>query len=154
MASESVSTNLIVHPRTGEVLDLNQIKTDAILEARDLVSDGERELREFRRDLDDELIRRADHEGRRSLTFSEFRVDVSPPTEKTWDLRKLQIVLSGLVGEDTISLEKATRCIKYEPKPVWAELKTLLSDPRVREEIEACFTEEPARRYVKVSRHD
>ena len=59
-----------------------------------------------------------------------------------------------LVSDELLSAEKSRRCIKYEPKPVWAELKTLLSDPRVREAIEACFTEEPARRYVKVSRHD
>jgi hypothetical protein len=152
MTVSNVEADMIVHPRTGELLDLKTVQTDALLEARDLLSDHERQTREVRRSVDDELIRRADHEGRRSITFSEFTVEVTAPTEKQWDMRALRETLATLVERDLISDDKRRRCIRFDPKIVWAEVKTLLSDPRVRGQIEACYEEVEARRYVKVSR--
>lgn len=146
------TTSLITHPRTGEILDLNKVETDPLLEARDLIADREREWQAMRRSVDDELIRRLDHEGRRSFTFPEFKVDATPPLKKQWDVDALRLTLGELVGEELISAEKARRCLKVKYEAAWRELSTLLSDPRVRERIEACFEEVETPRYLKVTR--
>lgn len=143
---------LIVHPRTGEVLDPRELSTDALLEARDVIVDEIQERASFRRQIDDELVARMDHEGRRSITFEDFKVDVTPPTEKDWDVEQLVITLENLVERGLISQVKRERCIKVTEEPVWRELKTLLSDPRVSDHIAQCFEEVAARRYLKVSR--
>jgi hypothetical protein len=153
MTVESVQADMIVHPLTGEVLDPRAIQTEALLEAHDLLLDSVKTISGMRRQVDDELVRRLDHEGRRSMSFEGFKVETNPPLEKEWNTTKLAIVLAELVEEELISSEKADKCVRHKPEPVWRELKTLLSDPRVRERIEACFEEVDARRYVKVSRH-
>lgn len=141
-----------VHPRTGEAIDLHAAGTDDLLDCHDAFVDLKREMAEGQREIDDELIRRMDHEGRRSFTFTGFKVDVTPPTEKTWDVDTLLTTLDDLVEIKAISQDKADRCTKTKVEPVWSELKTLLSDPRVKDAIEACFEETDARRYVKVTR--
>jgi hypothetical protein len=149
---EGQTTMLAVHPRTGEAIDLHAAATDELLECHDAFADLVREMRDAQREVDDVLIERMDHEGRRSFTFSDFKIDVTPPTEKEWNVDALQQTLANLVGRELLSMAKAERCVKAKYEPVWRELKTLLSDPRVKDHIEACFTEVPARRYVKVSR--
>lgn len=146
------ATPMIVHPRTGEVLDPRELSTDTLLEARDLLSDGEREIRSFKRQIDDEIVSRLDHEGRRQISFSDFKVTVNAPTEKVWDVDRLEATLDDLTAEGLISIDKAERCTKVKVEPVWRELKTLVSDPRVSEQISACFEEVPVQRYVRIGR--
>lgn len=149
---EGQMTMVAVHPRTGEAIDLHAAATDELLDCHDAFTDLEREMKEARREVDDELTRRMDHEGRRSFTFNDFKVDVTPPTEKVWDIDKLMTTLDDLVEIKAISQLKAERCVRTKLEPVWRELKTLLSDPRVSEAIEECYEEVEASRYVKVSR--
>jgi hypothetical protein len=145
-------TMVAVHPRTGEAIDLHAAATDELLDCHDAFADLEREMKEARREVDDELTRRMDHEGRRSFTFDHFKVDVSPPVEKLWDVDKLLNTLDDLVEIKAISQVKAERCVRTKTEPVWRELKTLLSDPRTKDPLEACYDEVEASRYVKVSR--
>jgi hypothetical protein len=153
MTVEGVQADMIVHPLTGEVIDPRTVQTEALLEAHDLLLDSVKTIHGMRRQVDDELVRRMDHEGRRSFTFTGFKIEVSAPTVKEWNTTRLAIVLNELVEEELISSEKADRCVRHKPEAVWRELKTLLSDPRVRERIEDCYDEIEAPRYVKVSRH-
>ena len=142
-----------VHPRTGEAIDLHSAGTDDLLDCHDAFADLKREMAEAQREVDDELIRRMDHEGRRSFTFTDFKIDVGPPTEKVWDVAELEAALDLTVNDGLISQAKAEKCLVKQPsKPVWRELKTLLSDPRIKERIEDCYEEAPSRRYVKVTR--
>lgn len=141
-----------VHPRTGEAIDLHAAATDDLLDCHDSFADLEREMREAKREVDDELVRRMDHEGRRSFTFTDFKIDVTAPTEKEWDVDRLISVLDDFVAAGLLSGSKADKCVQYTPKVAWKEVKTLLSDPRLKESIEACFTEAEASRYVKVTR--
>lgn len=149
---EGQMSMVAVHPRTQEVIDLHNASTDDLLDCHDAFADLKREMGEAQREVDDELVRRMDHEGRRSFTFSDFKIDVSPPTEKHWNVEQLRSALGHLVEDGDISEDKSRKCIEYTPKVVWREIKTLLSDPRVKAQIEACFEELPGRRSVRVTR--
>ena len=140
----------IVIPGSGVIVSLDAEPSE-IAEAWQELLDFEAQIRSTKREIADEITRRLDHEGRRSLTIDGVKFETTAPTEKQWDLRELQATLIELVEEGTISQAKADKCIRWEPKVAWAELKTLVSDPRCRARIEHCYTEVPAARYGKVA---
>lgn len=141
--------SVVVIPATGEALELAAPAHELARAWSDL-EELDRDLKAAKREIADEVIRRLDHEGRRSMTIDGVKLEASAPTEKVWNLPELQGTLDELVNEGTISDEKAGRCIKWEPKPAWVELKTLLSDPRCKVRVEHCFTEVEVTRYAKV----
>jgi hypothetical protein len=143
--------NAVVIPGTGEVLALDAPLQRFVGAWEQLVA-LDADLRSAKREISDEIARRLDHEGKRTLHLDDVTFEVNAPTEKVWDLKELQGTLRELVAERTISEKKAERCIKWEPKPVWSELKTLLSDPRCAARVEHCYTEKAANRYAKVTR--
>jgi hypothetical protein len=145
-------TEVIVVPKTGEVLDITGATTTSLAAVIEAINEAEKDLKSDRRQIGDELARRLDIEGRRSVMLDDFRIEVSPPTEKTWDVDELRATLAELVEEGTISDGKAKACVKWTPEPVWAELKTLLSDPRCKARITHCFEENAKTRYVRVKR--
>lgn len=145
-------TTMVV-PVTGEVVDIETAPSEALAEIFEALADKEQELRTFKRELVGEIAKRLDQDGRRSLKVTpDLKFEVNAPTEKVWDLKELQETLAELVDEETITLRKAQACIKWDPKAVWNELRTLLSDPRCRARIEHCFVEEPHTRSVRVVR--
>lgn len=149
---EGQMSMVAVHPRTGEAIDLHSSATDELLDCHDAFADLVREMNEAKREIDDELIRRMDHEGRRSFTFDRFKVETNTPLEKSWDVDALVETLDELVDDGLISQTKRDKCLKIDVKPAWVEIKTLLSDPRTRDQLEACYSEVDARRYLKVTR--
>lgn len=141
----------VVIPGTGVVVSLDAEPAE-LAQAWDELVSFQVEAASAKREISDEITRRLDHEGRRSLVFEGVKFETNAPTEKQWDLPELQQLLLQLVSEGTISEKKADACIKWEPKPVWSELKTLLSDPRCSARMAHTFTEVPANRYAKVTR--
>lgn len=141
----------VVIPGTGVVVSLDASPSD-LAEAWEELTDFESQIRSTKREIGDEITRRLDHEGRRSLTVDGVTFETTAPTEKKWNLQRLNETLIELEKEGTISQKKALACIRWEPKAVWAELKTLLSDPRCQKRLEQCFEEIPATRYGKVKR--
>jgi len=143
-------TALLVIPTTGEAVDVKASPMLALARVMQSIADAEKDLRSAKRELADEIAERLDHEGRRSLDVDGWHLEVSAPTEKKWNVDELRGVLAELVGEGTISDLKSRACVRYKPEPVWAELKTLLSDPRCQARIAHCFEEVPTTRYAKV----
>jgi hypothetical protein len=141
----------LVLPQTGEVIDLKAAATDVLAIAFDGLLDAERDLKSLRSQIGEEITERLDHEGRRSVTLDGWTVETTAPTVKEWDMDRLRSDLAELVGEGVISEEKAKRCVKWEPKAVWREIKTLLSDPRCSR-LNHAFSEVEAVRYAKVKR--
>jgi hypothetical protein len=147
-----VSMDLIV-PGTGEVVDLQTASEVQLAEVFDAVHDAEQQIRGQKRELVEEIARRLDRDGRRSLRIApDLKLEVNGPTEREWDLTELRGTLAELVAEGTITERKAKACVKWEPRAVWNELRTLLSDPRCKARIEHCFTDKPASRYARVVR--
>ncbi len=147
-----MTESFLTVPETGELIDLTSATSDALAIVFTEIADSEKELRAARQAIGDEITRRLDHEGRRSVTTEiGWKVETTAPTEKVWDLDRLRSDLAELVEQGVISDAKAKRCVKFEPKPVWKEIKTLLSDPRCSR-LNHAFTEEPAPRYARVTR--
>jgi hypothetical protein len=142
---------IVVVPGSGLVVSLDADPQE-IAAAWDEMTTLERELRSAKRTVSDEITRRLDFEGRRSLHIDGVKFETTAPTEREFDLPELQKLLLQLVNEGTISEAKADACIKWEPKPVWSEIKALTTDPRCAERIKQTFTEKPANRYAKVTR--
>lgn len=139
-------------PGTGVVLSLDADPHDIALAWDDLV-EFENDVRTAKREIQDEITRRLDFEGHRQVTLDGgIRFETTAPTEREFDMPELQKLLRVLVGEGTISEKKADACIKWEPKAVWSEIKTLTTDPRCAERVKQTFREVPARRYAKVTR--
>jgi hypothetical protein len=136
----------------GEIVVTADAELEVLARVFDEFADAEAELRSNKRVLHDVISARLDHEGRRSMTIDGFKVETNAPTEKQWDTDELRGVLAELQAEGTISDKKARACLKFEPKPVWIELKTLLTDPRCAERLKHCYTDAPANRYAKVKR--
>jgi hypothetical protein len=141
----------VVIPGSGLVVSLDA-DLDEIGTAWDDLTSTERELRSVKRTISDEITRRLDFEGRRQITVGHLRFETTAPEEREWDMVELQTLLRQLVGEGTISEQKAERCIRWEPKVVWSEVKALVGDPRCAKRMEQTFTMVPASRYAKVTR--
>jgi hypothetical protein len=138
---------------TGELVDLSTEPADTLGRLFEEIDHRTAELRSDKRELSDELARRLDHEGRRSIEIDGWRFEINAPTERQIDVPELQDVLSDLVAEGTISQAKADRVIVWEPKVVWSELKPLTTDPRCQARVNHTITDVPAARYGKAKRH-
>ena len=143
-------TATIVIPGLGEVVALDAAPLD-LANAWEALLGIESQIRSTKREISDEITRRLDHEGRRSMSIDGVKFETTAPTEKRWDMPQLADTLAELRDEGTISQAKADRCVKWEPKAVWSEIKTLLSDPRCQARLSLCFEEIPATRYGKIS---
>lgn len=142
----------VILPDTGELLDLEAAATDVLAIAFDGLADNERELRALKSQIGEEITRRLDHEGRRSVTVDGWKIETTAPTEREYEIDELRAVLAELVTEGTISDRKAKACIVFEPKVVWRELKPLTTDPRCQARINHAIKEVPSHRYAKVHR--
>lgn len=140
----------VVHPETGELVDLKTTPTDTLADLHESFAAHERDLISYRRTVDDEIVERMDHEGVRTFKGDDFTIEVTKPTERAWNVDLLKETLDRLVSDGIISLRKAQACIKHEPKVVALEVRPLESDLRCKRQIAACFEEVPARRYVRV----
>lgn len=147
-----MSVPALVNPDTGEIIaDVSTADDVALIVGLVEFQEMEAELKSRKREISDEIARRMDFQGRRSVSHSGLKLEVNAPTAKEWDLDRLRADLTDLVNEDVISPAKAAKCVKWTPSPVWAEIKTLLSDPRCSR-LSHAFKEIPATRYVKVRR--
>jgi hypothetical protein len=137
---------------TGELVELAQAPAEVIGRIAEDIDIRLDELRSDKRALSDEITRRLDFEGRRSLEVDGWRFETTAPEERDIDVPALQAVLLDLVVEGTISQKKADACIQWEPKPIWAQIKPLTTDPRCQARINHTISMKPATRYGKVKR--
>jgi hypothetical protein len=140
----------LVVPHTGEAISLKDVSLASIAEVVQSITDVEADLKSAKRTLADEVSARLDVYGKRSAEVDGWRLEVNAPTEREWDLDELRATLAELVEEGTITEGKAKACIRWDPKPVWMELKILLSDPRCKARIGHALSEVPTTRYVRV----
>jgi hypothetical protein len=137
---------------TGELVDLSSAPADVIGRMAQDIDTRLEGLRSDKRTLGDEITRRLDFEGRRSLEIDGWRFETTAPEEREFTVAELRAVLSNLVAEGTISQKKADACIEWVPKPVWMQIKPLTSDPRCQARINHAISMRPATRYGKVKR--
>ena len=162
-----VGTDVVVAPRaidpvTGEVVDvIASTPTDRLADVRDLLVAHKSEVDAACRTIDAEIVRRLDHDGRRSGEvkgeFGVFKVTAAAPVKIEWDGRGAYLALRRLVREGILSLDRANECVTRTTTYSHAHgaLSHLLkhADPRVRDAIAACRSEKRVEgRRVSVTR--
>lgn len=148
---------VVVHPGTGEVIDLANSTTSSLADYRLELIEAKRALDGFAEDLDVELARRIDLEAVRKVQVGGYDLEVQAPSYVEYDVPRLTIVLEALVQDGRISRGAAERAIKtkVEHSPVQRELNRLLThaDAEVRESVARCRSDVPrTRRRVTVKR--
>jgi hypothetical protein len=138
---------IVVHPRTGEAIEIRDAATNVLAALRDAIVDWERsDVARWKRAIDAELRGRLDHESVRSATVgrgtARFHITVPAPTKTEWDGEAAykaarELVRQGLISE-TAAGRAVERVVDYKPKH--AVLKGLAehADERVRDAIGAC----------------
>lgn len=146
----------VLHPATGEVLDLEAADNVDLADQRIGAVELRRLLDEFTATLDAEVIRRMDHENTLTLRAGPWKMTGDGTEVTTWDSAQLSLELEALVQAGRLARGAAQKALEvvvsYKPKA--AELKKLAkhADPEVRTAVEACRTVGPnPRRRVRVA---
>ena len=108
--------SIIVHPLTGEVLDLDE-PTECLAAWLQQTREGEEQLRAEKQRVQEEIIRRLDFEGKCSATIGEFEIKAdgpAPPTE--YDARALRDALAEYVEAEAISQDALDRAVEVIPE--------------------------------------
>lgn len=151
------STDVIVHPRTGEALALTEAPTDWLAQIIDTVKEREDELRSLKRTIADEILRRMDHERTYTAHLpGGLKLTGDGPRGDEYDGERLHAQLRVLVDEGVIgeiALRKAvetTTEYKVRANGVKALLKG--SDERIVAAVKAAAKQNLKPRSVRVSR--
>ena len=150
----------VVHPATGELLDLAGQPTDQLVELVEGARDYQAQVADFRAVVEEVICDRMDRELSRTAQVGGHRLTVNAPTRDDWDLDMLHEVLAELVERGVITGEAALAVIEQPPpKPVpervvRVALNKLLKHPdgEVVEMLRECATQVPQRRTLKIER--
>jgi hypothetical protein len=148
-----VSTDLVVHPATGEVVLLDA-PTDTLAGTLAAIREAEGEMRTFKQILTGELLRRMDAEATWTVRAGDFTVEGDSPKPKTeYEAEKLYIALSEFVDSGVISqgaLEQAVEPVRtYKAKQAGLN-KLLALGGLIAETVERHRTEVPRDRRVRI----
>lgn len=150
-----MTSTTLVHPATGEILDLAAPAWE-LGRTIDEIRDIESRLREIKAEINAEFHRRMDRDRSWTIHTPDFDlVGRSDQPERVWDIEQLQALLATLENEGVISREAALAAVqpRIEYKVLHRGIEALRKNPALREQIDACFTEQPpANRRVSVKR--
>lgn len=150
----------VVHPATGELLDLAGQPTDQLIDLVEGAREYQQQVGEFRSAVEQVIVERMDRELDRTAIVGGHKLTVNAATRDEWDLDRLAAVLADLVNRSVIS-EKAARKVIETPPPKpqpavlrKAALNLLVKDvvPAVKDTIAECATQVPQRRTLKIER--
>jgi hypothetical protein len=138
---------IVVHPRTGEAIEIATAATNDLAALRDAIVDWERtDVAGWKHAIDGELRDRLDHESVRSAVIgrgtARFRITVPAPTKTVWDgaaayKAARDLVRQGLISE-TAAGRAVERVVEYKPKHAALTQLAAHADERVAGAIGAC----------------
>lgn len=105
------AAQLIVHPLTGEALEL-LAPTDVIAEAIDAAKEDTQRLATYKRALQDEILRRMDHDRTYTAHLRGFKITGDGPRAPTYDGERLHRALKPLVAGGLISERALTAAVE------------------------------------------
>jgi hypothetical protein len=105
-------------PATGEVVELAERSPDELATMIDQAGDLLDAVHQFRQAVVDEVARRADARGKRTVELDGVTFEVNAPTEDVYDVGLLEAALAPLIADETIAAELvAELVVTPDPKP-------------------------------------
>lgn len=150
----------LVHPVTGELLDVAGAATTDLAAAAAAISEHVDRVFEFRQALVDEVARRMDRMNTRSEVVGDLKLTTNAPATESYPVAPTRDALQRLVDDDVLDPEVIARVIVTpppadpQPKVAARELNKLKrhDDPRVARALGAVRQVSPQRRTLKVER--
>ncbi len=146
----------LVHPTTGEVLDLANAATDALAAALTDCRALEDDLRVYKRNVSDEVLRRMDHARTYTAHLPGLKLTGDGPLSPEYNGTVLWDALTALAREGALSNEAVLKAVKRETvyTPMKGGVKALLKvpDERVAAAVKAAEIPNHKQRAVRVSR--
>jgi hypothetical protein len=160
-ASHRPAEVVAVHPATGELVNLTAADPADLAIGLEGASDLLDDLYAFRQAIVDELARRADARGRRTVTLGPIDVEVNAPTVDDYSVERLEAELEPLVDAGILDRELVDELIVQPPRPpappakvdkrrVNALLKS--DDRRILGALAAARTRRTQKRTAKITR--
>jgi hypothetical protein len=108
----------LIHPATGEAVDLAGAAPAELGRTLDELAVLTDALREFRRDVELELVRRIDATGRRTAELGGYKLETNAPVEETYSVEDVERELRPLVDRGIVPRETLEALVVYpKPKP-------------------------------------
>lgn len=157
--TDEPGTALIVHPTTGEALDLKGATTtdlaEAILELGDLYA----RLGVFKDRITSEIAARMDKMNSRTEGVGRYKIVVNAPTTETYPVPTLRAALQKLIDDDQLEAGVLDKVIVTpepkapEPRVDQREINKLKRhpNPRVQAAIAKARDVQPAKRTAKIT---
>ena len=143
-------TQTVVDPRTGVMFPVEEVKDDLLVEIFTELEAREKQLQEWRRMAEDELVRRIPNGG----DLGKYALEVNRGFSRVWDATELQMVVEDLVARGLVRAEDADGLLtEQEPKVDGKKAVDLLnrSEGDALMELRRCFTWKQGRARVKVT---
>jgi len=147
------STELLLVPNTGELLDLQALARDELATLALSLRDYERDMARARRRVENELISRMhQHEHRVEQTPSGFTLELYTGHSRAWDADDLEEAVRDLVDQGVIHAGQYRGLIRHERKVDGRIAQRLLNalTGTARATIEACFTWKTGEPSIKI----
>jgi hypothetical protein len=135
-------TSAILHPSTGEVIDVREAEVEVLGDVCDAIAARREYLTEIEQFVSDELVRRLDRRGQWTMRVGDPRVvqfEIKAPSPEAgttgWDAEALEVELRGLVKRDVIDEEGAAGALErtvtiVADVPLAADLETVQREIR------------------------
>lgn len=152
------NTPAVVHPVTGELVDVRTATPAALADALEDYGTMRDRLEDFREAIVAEVARRADARGKRTVELAGVTFEVNAPTEEAYDVGRLRAELEPLVADGTIDEELLDELIVTpppKPQPVRVDRRRVAAlkrstEPRLLAAIARARTVVGTRRTAKV----
>lgn len=117
--SATAATGLeLVHPATGEVLDIKAATTTELAAGIESLADLFANLGDFRQAIIDELAGRLDSANARKERVGPYELETNPPTTENYDAGILEAELTALVEAKVLDPVIIDRVVPFpEPTP-------------------------------------
>ena len=137
----------VIEPRTGETVTLATATESQLVDVFLELEKREKQFREWRTAVEDELVRRAGDDTHRDGW------DVDQPMSRKWDPEDLIETVSDLVGRGLLTVMDAQGLVRDEPKVDGRKAADLLKrvEGEALVELRKCFTWQKGRARVKVT---
>jgi len=123
-----MTDGLIVHPRTGEVLErLDRLAPETLADALAAVQERQQQLKLAAGALDDELRRRLQVRDSNFAQFGDYEVKLTPRNRAVWDADELEQALREIADAGVMDAGQMTGIIHTETKVSASAANKLLS---------------------------